>query len=59
MNLPKRFEEYWKTSPGFGNLTQIPVSLAKIAASTAYDAGMSEGIRWFKDSLEERLPDTH
>lgn len=49
------FEEYWKSSPGMGNLVTIPRDLALQIAKGAYIAGQASAAKWINKELEKGL----
>lgn len=40
------FEEYWKTSPGLGDLTYVRRDLAMKIIEAAFVAGQSSALKW-------------
>lgn len=52
---PRTFEEYWETSPRFGELVkEVPTYIAYNIAAASYVAGQASAAKFFNEKLKER-----
>lgn len=51
MLMPETFEEYWKTSPGLGDLSYVRRDLALKIAEAAFVAGQSSALKWANKTM--------